>query len=118
MDSSKKTPAITEFLLVEYLLAQPSILDTLTLKERETLFQELIKKQEAKLVYHDVYSIIQHQSIAWVATNILAKDNSSFKATLANDLVLQQFVESGMSNDPKHINDVLVSFGFKGIILE
>ena len=69
-------------------------------------------------MYYDVYSIMQHQSIAWAAANILAIDNSSFKTMLTGDLDLQQFVESGMANDPEHINDVLVSFGFKRIILE
>lgn len=91
-----------EFLYIEMLLAQPSVLATLTYQERRDLLAQALDTLEGKQQRQDLYGHLGQERTGLVMARLLQFENDvSFLDKIRHDPALQDFIQtSTLAPDP------------------
>ncbi len=100
----------TGFFFVEAILAQESILSTLTASEARELIGEINAKAKAKLNYPEIYGASFWSSIWALDRAMLVSDYPPFKQKISENEMLKTFTRDGiLHNVPSSVWDDILS---------
>jgi hypothetical protein len=92
---------------IEILLAQYTILDDLTLTQRQELLEEAIAKYQIKQKYAEIYGQSGQECTAWLTGRALQQASyATFEQKIQQDVSLQNFLSTGSFANESTLSEI------------